>query len=388
MTALRLFLFFVLGAGLLGCQSTQTTQVPSEQNIPQFLDLSFPEYTKVTIESPEQIFALNDDAKRFVARRLLGEKDPAERIDKLLKAIFDHSDINLYYLNNANTIAADTFDNKVANCLSMSIMTYALAKEADLNVDFQEVQIPEYWTRRDGYSFLNGHINVRLTPKVGKDQYYFSATGKIVDFYPLARKQHFPQNDAKVNRIIAMFYNNKGADALIQKDFTQAYAYFRSAILSDLSFQSSWTNLGTLYRMTEHYDWAEKTFLHAIKLDENDLTVWENLALLHKRLNRFDKADKIMARIEEKRKANPYYHYILGEEMLDKEEWEQAITHYKRAIRIDNSKHMFYFGLAKSYYGLGDKERSLYYMKKAARNADYIDERERYQGKMDLLASL
>jgi hypothetical protein len=35
-----------------------------------------------------------------------------------------------------------------------------------------------------------------------------------------------------------MFYNNKGLDALLRKDYVSAYAYFRKALLAKPNFYS------------------------------------------------------------------------------------------------------------------------------------------------------
>lgn len=378
-------LILTFGALLSGCQSTakQTVEVS-----PHFLDQSFPNYKQVKVETPQEIFALNDDAKQFVFRKLMHIEDPYDRMKTLMASIFDHSDFNLLYDNHANTIASDTFNTRAANCLSMSIMTYSLAKEAGIGVDFQEVEIPEYWTRREGYSLLNGHINLRLKPEEERGRFYIKPKGVVVDFYPFIAKKRFPTIVVTKKRVLSMFYNNKGADALLQRDHDTAYAYFRKAVMADESFESPWINLGLLYRMTGHWDWAEATYHEALKIDPENLTTWENLAILHSVAGRDDKAKEIRQRVEWKRQQNPYYHFIKGEEQLEKENWDQAIAHFNRAIRINDSKHQFYFGLAKSYYGIGDVANSRTYLRKAKRLADYADQKEMYQGKLEFLAKI
>lgn len=378
-------LVLALGSLLSGCQSTakQTVDVS-----PHFLDLSFPDYQQVKVETPKEIFALNDEAKSFVFRKLMHIEDPYDRMKTLMTSIFDRSDFNLLYDNHANTVATETFNTRAANCLSMSIMTYSLAKHAGIQVDFQEVEIPEYWTRREGFSLLNGHINLKLKPEEDRGRFYIKPKGVVVDFYPFIAKKRFPTIKVNKNRVLSMFYNNKGADALLSREHDKAYAYFRRAIMMDEGFQSPWINLGLLYRLTGHYDWAENTYREALKLNPENLTTWENLAILHSVLGQHAKANEIRKRVEWKRKQNPYYHFIQGEEQLEKENWQQAIVHFKKAVRINNTKHQFYFGLAKSYYGLGDVNNSRIYLRKAKRLADYDDQKEMYQGKLAFLTKL
>ena len=127
-------------------------------------------------------------------------------------------------MGSANTTAAETFENRAANCLSMSIMTYALAKEANLRVEFQDIKIPEYWTRKDGYSLLNGHVNLKLFPRVDPLVVRMFDSGLLVDFDPQDRRRSWPTRTVYSGTILAMYYNNKGADALVSNEYSKAYA--------------------------------------------------------------------------------------------------------------------------------------------------------------------
>jgi tetratricopeptide (TPR) repeat protein len=55
---------------------------------------------------------------------------------------------------------------------------------------------------------------------------------------------------------------------LIQKDYVKAYAYFRAALLQAPNMSPVLANLGYLYRLTGHYEFAENTYLQAIKKDK------------------------------------------------------------------------------------------------------------------------
>ncbi|MCY7296331.1 tetratricopeptide repeat protein [Alteromonas sp. a30] len=379
--------FFLLSIfAISGCQSTQVSSI-KEQSL--FHDSAFPSANEYAIESPHEIFALNSEAKTFVAKKLMHIEDPIDRMKTLMVSIFDRSDFNLLYDNQANTVAAETFNKRAANCLSMSIMTYSLAKHAGVEVAFQEVDVPEYWTRREGFSLLNGHINLLMSPEEDTGRrFYIKPKGMVVDFYPFVAKKRFPQHEVGKQRVISMFYNNKGADALISQDFDKAYRYLRSAINHDPEFESAWVNLGLLYRMSGHTDWAELAYNKVFSLNDDNLTAWENLAILYQSTGEQEKAEAIREKVETKRNNNPYYQFIRGEEALDAEDFEQALVYFRKAIRINDKKHQFYFGLAKSYAGLGDYTNSRYYLRKARRFADYQDEKQRYQSKLDLLASL
>lgn len=370
---------------LSACQSTQTTNL---NPYPYLLDEPFSGFESIPIESEQDIFQLTPEAKDFVSTTLQGISNQEKRIEALVAAIFNRSDFNMLYDNSANTTASQTFANRSANCLSLSIMTYALANDAGIHVKFREIEIPEYWTRKEGYSLLNGHINLKLSAYNPAAVLNFKIRSMTVDFDPFSPKKYFPANKVDKSRVIAMFYNNKGAEALVENNHTQAYAYFREAVLTDNQFQGAWANLGILYRKTGHFDGAESVYNEALRLNNDNLTIWENLAVLHRHMGRHDNADEIIDKVESKRRNNPYYHFILGEQQFDSGDYNLALTHYRRAIRLDNSHHQFYFGMAKVHAAMGDKESALSWLKRARSNTTLEDIKERYQYKMDLFAKL
>lgn len=370
---------------LWGCASRLIPLEPSLDYDSLIFDEAFDGYENVNVESVEQIFFLSDEAKRFVDRTVSDRDGIGEQMRSLARSIFDYSKLDLLYRADATTTASETFKNKAANCLSMSIMTYAMAKRAGFTAQFQDIEIPEYWTRRDGYSLLNGHVNVRLVPRSAVGIFYLYPDSYIVDFDPQNTSSKFSRKIVSEQDVVSMFYNNKGVDALVKNDFITAYAYFKKAINLTPDFVSAWANLGLLYRKNNLLELAEKTYLYAMKVDDGNLTVYDNLAFLYRLTDRNNMADKLIAKVKAKRLDNPYYHYILGEQDFDEQEYEQALEHYRNALRLDRGKHEIYYGLAKAHHALGNTLRSKRYLILAKRKSNNRDEQNRYQGKLNAL---
>ena len=375
--------FIVLLVCLVGCKSTQQVNTPSIQILN---DTAFPDYGLFPVETEQQVFELDDEAKAFVNRIVAPIYDPIDRMETLIERIFDRSELNLLYMGNANTTAAETFHNRAANCLSLSIMAYSMAKQAGFSVRFQDIDIPEYWTRRDGFSLLNGHINLKIMPRPNSSVVQFIQQGFEVDFDPQASRNHFPKRFVGRSTILSMYYNNKGADALLANSYTKAYSYFRAAIMTDPDFESAYVNLGFLYRLNGKYQYAENAYTKALEIDPDNLTAWENLAYLYVNVGQQERADEIMARVEQKRRDNPFYHFILGEQEFEKENYLVALDHYRDALRLDKTRHEIFYGLAKTYYQLGDVNRSARYFKKAIQRSRTDQDQRRYQGKLDFLS--
>ena len=378
--AIVLFIIFVISTA--GCA---TNKDPDPVAPALLRDDIFPSYTLFPVETNREIFALGEDAIKFVNQTQAINHTPKQNISQLARQIFDHAELGLLYRSNANSVAAETFANRAANCLSLSILTYSMARAAGFTPQFYQVDIPEYWTRREGYNLLNGHINLRIAPTQNSQQITLRDVFVDVDFDPQAIRSHFKRVAIDKERVVAMFYNNKGADALLADRYTRAYAYFRAAAKTDPTLGQAWVNLGVVYRKQGEYAAAQQSYQKAIAMDEENLTAWENLAVLYRLSDRQDRADDIQARLRAKRQANPFYHFILGEEALDNGRTKQALSHYRQALKLDRRHHEVLFGLGKAYYALGDISRAEAYLTRAAAMADSAQDKHRYNSKLSAL---
>jgi len=382
---MQIFSILLTAIIMLGCQTIQEVSVSHKTLL---YDQGFEGFENVIVESEKEIFELNDEAKAFAKSAISGIFKPKEQIKALVQQVFSRSDLNLLYRAEANTVANQTFQNRAANCLSMSIMTYALADELGFGVRFQDIEIPEFWTIREGQSLLNRHINLQILPRSTRERIQFVTQGSEVDFDAQATRQHFPKTLLKLNEVVAMFHNNNGADALLKKDYIKAYAYFQAAFLKAPNLSSVMGNLGYLYRLTGHYELTESSYLRALKKDKSNLTVWRNLSFLYRYMGHDGKAIEIVNRVTRKRSDNPFFHINMGDKAFSNQQWEIALEHYRRALKLDKSYHQVFFGLGKTYFELGNIQRSQYYLKLAKKKSRTEQEQSLYQAKINMLATI
>ena len=356
-------LFFILPT-LFACQSNNiehlgATHPPNSL----YLEQQFIKPPLFRIESEQDIFMLDAEMISMVENNLNTARNPKNKALKLLKHIFDKEEIALSYSNNANLIARDTYHSKMANCMSLTIMAYALAEHANLRVEFQQVDVPEYWIRNGRYNLLTGHINLLIKPDVNSEKNIILGNDNLqIDFDPFVSKQTFPKRKIGKNTVLAMFYNNKGGQALVDSDYDIAYQYFKAATKVDSGFSPAWGNLAVLYRLTDNLVTAEKVYRHAVAINPNNLTSLSNLAILLRSQNKNLEADDIEKQLLSKRKKNPYYHAVLADEAFYQQDYQAALKHFKNALKLKKNIHEFYFGLAKVYYQmnrLADAKRAM-----------------------------
>lgn len=373
-----------LSAFLIACQTSRTEVLSLSDDI--YIDSAFKGYEKVLIASEQEIFALDDEMRTMVATTLVVEHDLYKRTEKLLSTIFDPADVELTYTDGADLTARQAYHENIANCLSLTIMAYALAEEAGLPVYFQSVSIPEYWVRRGKVNVLTGHVNLLVQPKAKKrTQLLFGASSLVIDFDPYILKKSFASQVIAKKVIMAMFYNNKGAQALVDKDYVTAYAYMSKATKIAPAYSSGWSNLGLLYRFTGHLNRAELVYRHAMAIDKNNLTAMANLSILLSSQGNVSEAQELEQTLSRKRLNNPYYHALLADEAFYRGQSDQAVKHYKIAINLDKGNHEFYFALAKVYYSLDSISLAKRAMKKAIGLNSYPDIEKSYIAKLAFL---
>ena len=280
---------------LLACQSNQNlhvSQTYSQQDL--YLDYQYLSLEPIRIETEQEIFALDDGMRAMVQDKLINHYPAHQKARILLEHLFNDENIALSYDGNANVTAKQAYHNKSANCMSLTILAYALADEAGMNISFQDVDVPEYWVRNGQYSLLTGHVNllVEESEDINKRVLWGEIATRI-DFDPFVAKKNFPSHTIEKHTLLAMFYNNKGAEEMLNGNYPLAYQYLKMATITDNQFSSAWGNLGVLYKLSGHYAMAESAYNHAITLNNKNLTSLGNLALLLNKQERYSEAKPI-----------------------------------------------------------------------------------------------
>lgn len=374
-----LLTMFVL-VSLPACNSTYTSGDP----LPELLDTAFPDFHKQPLETEKQIFAIDENMIAFVEKNIANQATDKRKLTKLAHAIFDHTKLSLSYRAGANTTAMETFYGGTANCLSLTIMTYSMTQYLGLDSAFQDIDIPEYWTRRNGNTLINRHINLKVQPRI-KHQYLFSDASITVDFDPQQGINKFSATEITKSQMVSFFYANKAASYMINNEPKKAYAYLRAAIKQDPKNEGAWLNLGVLSSQHHFYPQAQSYYKMALALRPTFSSAYENLAILYARQGYTERSQNLLDNLHHKRIKNPYYHMVQGDIALESQSYEQAIKHYKNAIALNNRPHEFHFSMAKAYYHLGDIKNAHRYLKNAKQRARNIELSEQYASKISML---
>src|SRR5712664_691198 len=148
----------VLGSSLLisACSHTQVTEPPPQL----FSDHLFAAPSERI--SAEDVFALSDEMKSYIENQMAGPLMNKGLHKGLLDALYAKNQLRLEYDAATTRNASQAFEARSGNCLSLVIMTAALAKELGLSVEYHSAFVEPSWSRVGGMYFLSGHVNLTL----------------------------------------------------------------------------------------------------------------------------------------------------------------------------------------------------------------------------------
>ena len=96
--------------------------------------------------SDADLRALDSAMREFVATAVQGAGSPDARVQRLFWEMRRRGLLSLDYQATRTTTATETFHARTGNCLAFTNLFVALAREANLKVSYQLVDIPPVWS--------------------------------------------------------------------------------------------------------------------------------------------------------------------------------------------------------------------------------------------------
>ncbi|HET9024837.1 MAG TPA: tetratricopeptide repeat protein [Burkholderiaceae bacterium] len=333
----------------------------------------------------EQIFALSADMRRYVQTQMtpLIRKHGAQ--GALIEALYHNGQLKLDYESAVTRNAAEAFEARAGNCLSLVIMTAAFARELGLQVRYQSAYLEELWSRKGSLLLKSGHVNITLGRRLGDHWVSPLAYSLTIDFLPQEDVRNLKTVEIPESLVVAMFLNNRSVEALVQGRLDDAYAWAREAIRTDPAFLAAQNTLGVVYLRRGALAQAGKVFEHVLAADPKDTPALANLAEVATREGRNDRAAQLRARLARLEPEPPLHFYNLGLAAMQREDFRAARELFaKEAARGDASADV-HFWLGVAHYRLGDIERAARELSLAAETSASRSERDLYSAKLDWL---
>jgi len=355
----------------------RTASVPSQL----FADSAF-EAPSERIDASE-VFAMSPAMKRYLDVEMAPQLRRLGRQHGLVDALYNRAQLKLDYDTETTRNAAEAFDARSGNCLSLVVLTAALAKYLHLPVTYQAVLGLETWSRSGGLTVVNGHVNITVAKRVvdivpGID----SATQLRLSFGlpPGGRRAKFQPLTEQT--IVAMFMTNRSAESLARGNIADAYAYAREAIRQDPSYPSGFNTLGVIYQRRGLGALAEQAFQASLERQADNPTALRNLAQLLDAQDRGRESAPLYERLARIERDPPFHHFDLGRAAAIAGDYQAARDHILRELKRDPDYHELHFWLAVALAGLGDAAGAREHLVRAMDNSTTRREQAIYAGKL------
>jgi len=332
---------------------------------------------------PQDVFALSDAMRRYLQHPQIEaqmRKKGAQR--GLLEALYTTGELRLEYDAKTTRNAAQAFDERVGNCLSLVVMTAAFAKELGLQVRYQSAYLEETVSRSGSLVLRSGHVNITLDRPFANPR--FSTNEALtVDFLPAEELKGLRTREIDEQTVVAMYMNNRAVEAVVAGRIDDAYAWAREAVRQDPNFLGGLNTLGVVYLRRAALEQANRVFAHVLGRDAENRTALANLANVYARQGRVEESMNLQGRLAKLEPEPPFHYFHLGLAAMKRQDYDTARQMFAREVARDDGYHEFHYWLGLADYELGDIEQARRHMARALESSTSVKQRHLYSAKLD-----
>ncbi|MDM7859012.1 hypothetical protein QTP81_00155 [Alteromonas sp. ASW11-36] len=381
----------LLGLGCLlvvGCQSTAKqvdNQAPLVNNeLTQLIALEL-QSNEYTLQSPSQILALTNNQKQQFLDFFNAPVRANIAKHRRLYRYIDNLYVDFDYLG--ETLNAETaFREKKGNCMSLAILTSALAQLAGLEVDYQRVNVAPIYQRFNNVMTLSTHVRTHLYAEAedNPNEITVIRSRLIIDYYP--QRSNIKGDMLTDGEFFAMYYRNLASDAIILGQFEFAYAAMRMAIEQAPDDPENINTMAVVLRNMGLTDRALALYSYGIEQTEASLNLIGNYAQLLSDNGELEKSEMIKKQMRYSNDDNPYQWLDNAHRAIRENKHFLARTMLEKTLERAPYMHEAYFALAQSYYLTQDIEQADKALRKASELAYLPDTERLYEAKRRVLA--
>ncbi len=332
-----------------------------------------------------RLFEMSEPMRRYAERVLREPGAWRDRRQSLIDALYLKDSLQLAYDAEGTRTAAEAFESRAGNCLSLVLMTAAFAKHLDLPVAFQQVSVDEEFTRAGDLYFVSGHVNVMLGSHGPPSTRGGDAHWLTIDFLPQAELRGHRVTPLQESTLVAMYLNNRAAEALVQGHLTTAYWRARTAMQHDPHFVAAANTLSVIYQRAGHVAAAERALRFVIEREEANASAWANLGRLLSLTGRHEEAKRATERLAALEPHAPFHHFDRGRVALQRGDAVQARNLFQHELKMQPLQHEVHFWLAQAHAALGEGRAAARHLALAADYSPTRQTRAIYAAKLERL---
>jgi tetratricopeptide (TPR) repeat protein len=306
----------------------------------------------------------------------------------LVDALYEKGELQIEYDSTMTRTAAQTYAARSGNCLSLVIMTAAFAKELGMPVRYQSVEVADTWSRQGGLYLVSSHVNLSLGRRATDLHGNAGERMLTIDFLPPQDMTGYRTRAIEERDIVAMYLNNRAAEALVQDRIDDAYWWARAAVLEHPGAGMAYNTLGVVHHRRGDVARAERALRVALELEPDSLAPMQNLLPLLETLGRSAEAQALAARIARLNPEPPYHFFDEGMKAWAAGDYRKAKALFAREVKRAPESDEFHLWLALAHLRLGETAPAREQLALARETSTRPDTRERYEAKLAQLKAL
>ncbi len=376
----RCLLLPALGLLLAGCAT-----VPPLPQVERLLDDAAFAAPSEPVDAA-QPFALSERMRHYLEVEIAPQLRRKGARDGLVEALASKGQLRIEYDAASTRTAAQAFDARAGNCLSLVVMTAAMARHLGVPVEFNDVVTEEGWARAGDLMVNAGHVNLTLGQRLVEDRLgRDSGRTVMVDFDPPSGRSRPLVRSIGERTVVAMFMNNRAAESLVAGRVDDAYWWVRGALLQEPTFTPSYNTLAVVYQRHGRPQQAERVLRYLLEREPANTALLANLVNALRAQGRGAEAEAVAQRLEKIEPMPPFHWYQQGVAALERRDYAAARDAFTREVERSAYYHEFHFGLALAYAGLGDFTRARREAELALQHSSTGRERQLYTAKLEWL---
>ena len=290
--------------------------------------------------------ALPDELRLALAKLDLNRGVPSlDRVRRLYEFMVGEDGLALHYREQPTFDIAGSYERREVNCLSFTMMFIALARASGLDAYAQASGDALAMRVIDDTLYRTRHV------KAGVDidglQYTVDVGWRSV----VAEDRPKRISDRE---LVALLHNNNAVEKLMAGDNSGASVETARMLALDSGSATIWNNAGVVHWRSGHREAAEHAYMKALELEKGHMEALSNLVVLYRASGEARTAAKYERSLQRARASDPFSQFLLAQRLTGQGAYEEALAHYRRAIRLLPNEATFYRGMAEAYLRQGD----------------------------------
>ncbi|HQW58780.1 tetratricopeptide repeat protein [Thermomonas sp.] len=301
-----------------------------------------------TRSQTQAALALPEGLRLALDARLPDARGPElARVQQLIDFMIADDGLALRYQEHPTDGIAGSYAQRRVNCLSFTLMFVALARASGLQARAQASGDALAMRVLGDTVFRTSHVNAGVR---------IDGRWHSVD---VARRSLVTAGEPEAitdAQAVALLHNNNAVEQLVRGDDAVATREIASALALDPESVTAWSNAGVVHWRSGRREAAERAYLQALQLQRDHVGALGNLVGMYHSTGDAQRAAAYEKRLQRAQASDPFSQFLIAQALAQSGANDDAVVHYRRAIRLMPDEPEFHRKLADSYEKQGKQD--------------------------------